>query len=156
MNGGRRWQDADRHGREALCAALSAHLARAAVRPSPRRDAIVNVFLASKGNETVDEFGAHLSELGLRVAPTIVRDMLGLMAQWDDRPLTHCFGRLSSATGTLVCDASCVVEELGDEPLVEGALGAAACDHGFALDTHLLELHGRCDACRNSPLWGAC
>ena len=142
----------NRAARSSARADLDAHLTRMGMEHSRQRDALVNVFLSSRGHETADELGAHVHALGIGIAPATVRRAMELMAEWGLASAAHYYGQPIAAIdtngrGRFICDGCGSVEEFTDPELVT-AERAAAREHGFVLESGVLELHGCSLSCR--------
>ena len=134
---------------KSLRAALAKHLARAGVRPSVQRDALVNEFLAARGHASAEELCDHLAEIGFQFEAPMVRQLMQLMSEWGLASVPHLYGDESDALGRMVCAACGAIEAI---PALElaSAHHAVAQEHGFVLDRHVLELRGRCAACSSA------
>ena len=131
---------------EAIRTALGKQLASAGLTHTRRREAVVDVLLASRGHETTEELVAHFAGLGMDVGPAVVSTAMALVTQLrlaGRRPPAN----EPSSCARLVCDLCGRVEEFTDAELTE-TQAAVAQLNGFALEGHVFELHGRCRRCR--------
>lgn len=133
--------------------AIEAQLQAAGLRRSSRRSAVVEAFLASRGHVSVEEVAARVRAAG--IGQTTVYRTLRLLAE-RGLATARRFGdgqtRFEpSARGEhhdhLVCHACGAIEEFEDAAL-EREQQAIARRHGFQLQGHTFELHGRCRHCR--------
>lgn len=135
---------------------LAAHLRREGLKHSRQRDTIVEVFLSSPSHVSVEELAARARaqdpEIGLT---TVYRTMklltecgVAVAQRFGDRELRYEPHRPDSHHDHLVCDGCGAVQEFEDEE-IEQHQRAIARRHGFVLDGHRFELHGRCAQCRS-------
>ncbi len=145
-------------GAEALRAAreaLAADLRRRGLKRSRRRDTVVDVFLRATGHLSVDELTARVRARDPEIGQTTVYRTMKLLAecglaspqQFGDRQTRYEPRRPGGHHDHLVCDVCGAIEEFEDEE-VEALQRAVARRHGFALEGHRFELHGRCARCR--------
>lgn len=132
---------------------IAARLARAGFRRSCRRDAVIDAFLASDRHVSVEELTARVRAAG--IGSTTVYRTMKLLAEQGFASARH-FGdgqtryepaRPGGHHDHLVCRVCGTVQEFSDAELEE-AQRAVARRHGFVLQGHTFELHGRCRRCR--------
>ena len=118
-------------------------------------DKVLGVLLKSKGALSAYDVLGELRQVNPKVAPPTVYRALSALA---DKGLVH---RLESMNAYVacrkkqhhqspvlsVCDDCGLVEET-TAPQIHEALSAMAGKSGFALTRQVIELHGRCVACR--------
>lgn len=134
---------------------LAAHMRRRRLKRSRQRDAVVEVFLATAGHVSVEELSALVRSHDATVGQTTVYRALNLLVDCG-LAIPHHFGdgqtRFERAQpgghhDHLICTRCGAIEEFED-PEIERLQAAAARRHGFVLEGHVFELHGRCRACR--------
>lgn len=135
-------------------ARLEAHLARAGLKRSRPRDAVVDAFLATPGHVSVEEMTAILRTRGSAVAYSTVYRTMKLLAECG-LAAPHEFGdgqtRYERAQGRthhdhLICTECGAILEFEDEE-IERLQHAVARRHGFEVASHKTELYGCCAAC---------
>ena len=148
---------------ESLRSVLNAHFVGAGLMHPRRRETVVDVVLASKGHETVEELLGHLTGLGIEVSQTALssamevrdefaRDTARRVCAIQARAMCSAANEPASYA-RLVCDRCGVVEEFSDaerDEVVE-VLATIAELHGVALEAQVFELHGRCSRCCATP-----
>ena len=121
--------------------ALDEQLLLAGLEHHRRREAVINVVLAQKGHESVEELVAHLETLGLRVDRVTLERAVRLVRRRNSPTVV---------TGRLLCTLCGKIEEFTDSDLEPLRLELAR-GRGFALTSPHIELHGRCPCCRPTP-----
>ena len=125
---------------DSLRDALEEQLRSAGLDHPRRRKAVIDVVLAVKGHESVDELVAHLEGLGLRVDRVTLERAVRLARRRSSPPDVH---------GHLLCTVCGKVEEFTD-PEFEPLRLDLARSRGFVVTAPLIELHGRCPRCRGT------
>jgi Fur family ferric uptake transcriptional regulator len=146
-----------RSGVQSLREELKVHLAAEGLKRSRQRDAVIDVFLASTGHETVDDLVARLAAQGICVGQSTVYRTIKLLTRIGFAAAHHFGDGQTRYEGTrgnphhdhLLCEACGGVEEFSDGEL-EKTQDDIARRHGFVLEGHVFELHGRCRRCRAS------
>ena len=150
---------ADRDAVRAAEQALARAMEEKGLRRSRRRDAVVRTFFAMGGHVAVDALLAQVrrSDPGVGVA-TVYRTMkllaecgIAVPRRFDDGQT-----RYEPATGRshhdhLICTGCGRIVEFENEKIEELQVRVAR-SHGFEVDSHKLELYGRCDRCRRGEL----
>lgn len=144
-------------------ARLAAQLARAGFKRSRGRDAVVNAFLATPGHVSAEELTAIVRRHAPGTSYSTVYRALKLLAECGFAA-THQFGdgqaRYELALHRahhdhLVCTSCGAIFEF-QEPGIEEQQENVARRHGFEVESHRMELYGRCAGCiagerRRSP-----
>ena len=134
---------------------LAAHMRRLRLKRSRQRDAVVEVFLGTTGHVSVEELAALVRSHDATVGQTTVYRALNLLVDCG-LAIAHHFGdgqtrferaRPGGHHDHLICTRCGAIEEFEDAE-IERLQAAAARRHGFVLEGHVFELHGRCRACR--------
>ena len=136
---------------------LGAHLAERGLHRSRVRDAVVAAFLAAPGHVSVDELTGQVREREAGIGHATVYRTLRLLAECGLAE-AHNFGdgvtRYEAVRGKghhdhLVCTGCGAIVEF-ENPEIEALQQEVARSHGFATETHKLELYGRCQGCRSA------
>ncbi len=134
--------------------AIAAHLRRNGLKHSRQRDVVVDAFLRSTGHVSVDELTVRVRQRNPQIGHTTVYRTMKLLTECGVASARH-FGdgqtryepeRPGGHHDHLVCEACGAVQEFEDEEMEELQL-AIARRHGFALEGHTFEIHGRCSRC---------
>jgi Fur family ferric uptake transcriptional regulator len=135
-------------------ACLAAHLARAGLKRSRPRDAVVDAFLATPGHVSVEELTAIVRRRGPAVGYTTAYRTMRLLAA-HGLAAAHDFGdgqtRYERALQRahhdhLICTACGAILEFEDRG-IEELQEAVARRNGFEVASHRMELYGRCADC---------
>lgn len=133
---------------------LAARLARAGLKRSRARDAVVDAFLATPGHVSVEELTAIVRRHAPGTSTSTVYRAMKLLAGCG-LAAAHQFGggqaRYERALDRahhdhLVCTSCGAIVEFQD-PGIEARQEAVARRHGFEVESHRLELYGRCAGC---------
>jgi Fur family ferric uptake transcriptional regulator len=137
-------------------AALGAHIARHGLKHSRQRERIAQTFLSMGGHVSVEEVVARVRREDPRVSVATVYRTMKLLAECGVA-VPRQFGgdgqtRYEAATGRphhdhLICTACGDIVEFANER-IESLQETVARRHGFEVQSHRLELYGRCARCR--------
>jgi len=138
-------------------ARLASYIAERGLKQSRQRDAITEVFFAAPGHVSADELVLRVRSVDKRVSVATVYRTLKLLGE-SGLAASRDFGegqtRWESTVGRphhdhLVC-TSCgtIVEFANDE--IERLQSTVARRHGFHVESHRLELYGKCGECSAS------
>jgi Fur family ferric uptake transcriptional regulator len=150
-------QRAQRGSREAgaAFATLGEYIAENGLKRSRQRDRIVETFLAMGGHVSVEELVARVRRIDPRISVATVYRTMKLLAE-SGVALPRQFGggqtRYEAATGKrhhdhLICTVCGEIVEFANER-IESLQELVARRHGFEVESHKLELYGRCARCR--------
>jgi Fur family ferric uptake transcriptional regulator len=149
---------APRTGRGAASAfeALGDYIAEHGLKHSRQRDRIVETFLAMGGHVSVEELVARVRRIDPRISVATVYRTMKLLAE-SGLAIPRQFGgagqtRYEAATGKdhhdhLICTSCGEIVEFANER-IESLQELVARRHGFEVESHRLELYGRCARCR--------
>ena len=130
---------------QSIRTALDEGLAAEGLHHRRRREAVVDVLLATRGHESVEEVVGYLEACGIEVAPAAVSRAMLLLSQLRSAAVCPAANEPAQC-GLLVCDYCGVVEEFADAQLDLAQVTVAALN-GFDLESRSVELHGRCSRC---------
>lgn len=153
MSPGRR-PPAGRADAGARAAEVSAKLARSGLKRSAVRNAVLEAFFACQGHVTVDELLSRAREILPGVGHSTVYRTMKLLVDHGEA-ISRDFGgghaRFEPASAHhhdhVVCTRCGAVREFEDEE-IEHLQRQVARRLGFEIDSHRLELYGRCADCR--------
>jgi Fur family ferric uptake transcriptional regulator len=136
-------------------ARLGAWLEERGLKHSRQRDVIVETFYAMGGHVPVDGLVARVRALDARVSVATVYRTMKLLSECGiamPRRFDDGQTRYEPATGRshhdhLICTGCGRIVEFENARIEELKLGVAR-SHGFVVDSHKLELYGRCERCR--------
>jgi Fur family ferric uptake transcriptional regulator len=133
---------------------LAAYIAERGLKQSRQRDAITEVFFTTPGHVSVEELVLRVRSVDSRVSVATVYRTLKLLGE-SGLAASRDFGegqtRWESTVGRphhdhLVCTrCGRIVEFANDE--IERLQATVARRHGFHVESHRLELYGRCGDC---------
>jgi len=139
-------------------AALGEYIARNGLKHSRQRDRIAETFLSMGGHVSVDELVARVRRVDPRISVATVYRTMKLLADCGVA-VPRQFGgdgqtRYEAATGRphhdhLICTTCGEIVEFANER-IESLQETVAKRHGFEVQSHRLELYGRCARCRRS------
>ena len=141
---------------------LAAHLSRAGLNRSRRRDAVVDAFLATRSHVSVEELTGMVRDRGPAVGYTTVYRTMKLLAECG-LATAHDFGdgqtryeRVLERThhDHLICTECGAILEFEDRE-IEELQDAVARQRGFEVASHKMELYGRCAGCAATARNGA-
>ncbi len=143
-------------------AMLEAEISRLGLKHSRQRDLVADVFFAMGGHVSVDQLVAAARRSDPRVSVATVYRTMKLLADCglaSSRQFEGSQTRYEPAAGRphhdhLICTRCGAIEEFAEEK-IETLQTRVAATHGFKVETHKLELYGRCAACRRAGERGA-
>jgi Fur family transcriptional regulator, ferric uptake regulator len=143
-------------GPASRAASVSSRLARSGLKRSAARSAVMEAFFACEGHVTVDDLLPRARAILPGVGPsTVYRTMRLLVEHGEAVPRDFGGGhtRFEASSGHhhdhLLCTRCGAVREFEDEE-IEQLQRQVARRFGFEIDSHRLELYGRCAACRGA------
>jgi len=149
---------ADRREESKLALArLGAWLEERGLKHSRQRDVIVETFFAMGGHVPVDGLVARVRTLDARVSVATVYRTLKLLSEcgiavprrFEDGQTRYEPATDRSHHDHLICTGCGRIVEFENER-IEELQQRVARSHGFEVDSHKLELYGRCDRCRRA------
>jgi Fur family ferric uptake transcriptional regulator len=135
--------------------ALSAYIEEKGLKHSRQRDRIAETFFAMGGHVSVEELVARVRRIDPRVSVATVYRTMKLLADCG-LAIPRQFGggqtRYEAAAGRehhdhMICTRCGEIVEFANER-IESLQELVARRHGFAVETHKLELYGRCARCQ--------
>jgi Fur family ferric uptake transcriptional regulator len=145
-------------GREASpTEALCAYIAENGLKHSRQRERIAEVFFGMGGHVSVEELVVRVRRLDARISVATVYRTMKLLADCG-LAVPRQFGggqtRYEAASGRghhdhLICTACGEIVEFANEK-IETLQALVARRHGFEVESHKLELYGRCARCRSA------
>jgi len=144
---------------QAALSRLGSWLEERGLKHSRQRDVIVETFYGMGGHVPVDGLVARVRSLDARVSVATVYRTMKLLAECGiavPRRFDDGQTRYEPATGRshhdhLICTGCGRIVEFENEKIEELQIRVAR-SHGFEVDSHKLELYGRCDRCRRGEL----
>ncbi len=142
---------------ESPSATLGAYIARRGLKRSRQRDRIAETFLSMPGHVSVEELVARVRKDDPRVAVATVYRTMKLLADCG-LAIPRQFGgnhtRYEAGAGRghhdhLICTSCGSIAEFANEK-IESLQELVARRHGFEVESHKLEMYGRCARCRRS------
>ncbi len=138
---------------------LGAWLEERGLKHSRQRDVIVETFYAMGGHVPVDGLVARVRNLDARVSVATVYRTMKLLAECGiavPRRFDDGQTRYEPASGRahhdhLICTGCGHIVEFENEK-IEELQRRVARSHGFEVDSHKLELYGRCERCRRGAV----
>ena len=136
-------------------AVLDAYIAERGLKRSRQRDRIAETFLAMGGHVSVEELVARVRRLDPRISVATVYRTMKLLAECG-LAASRQFGggqtRYEAAAGRahhdhMICTSCGEIVEFANEK-IESLQTLVARRHGFEVESHKLELYGRCARCR--------
>jgi len=149
---------AGRSGAVALRTALGVHLEQRGLKHSRQRELVAEVFFAAGGHVAVEELIRRVRAEDPRVSvATVYRTMkllaecgLAVARQFDGGQTRYEPGAGRAHHDHLICTACGEILEFAN-PRIEAMQARVAASHGFEVESHKLELYGRCARCRRAP-----
>lgn len=149
---------AARSGVVAARAALDTHLERLGLKHSRQRELVAEVFFGTGGHLSVEELIQRVRSADPRVSVATVYRTMKLLAECGlavPRQFDGGQTRYEPAAGRahhdhLICTACGEIVEFANER-IEVLQARVAQSHGFEVESHKLELYGRCTRCRRAP-----
>jgi Fur family ferric uptake transcriptional regulator len=138
---------------EALCE----YIAENGLKHSRQRDRIAETFFAMGGHVSVEELVARVRRIDAKVSVATVYRTMKLLADCG-LAIPRQFGggqtRYEPAVGRahhdhLICTSCGEIVEFANER-IESLQAVIARRHGFEVESHKLELYGRCARCRGT------
>lgn len=149
---------APRGGVVAMRAALGAHLNERGLKHSRQRELVAEVFFSAGGHLAVEELIQRVRAEDPRVSvATVYRTMkllaecgLAVARQFDGGQTRYEPGVGRAHHDHLICTGCGEIVEFAN-PRIEALQARVAESHGFEVESHKLELYGRCARCRRAP-----
>jgi Fur family ferric uptake transcriptional regulator len=147
--------------REDPLATLARVIQKMGLKHSRQRDVIVETFYAMGGHVPVDGLVARVRALDARVSVATVYRTMKLLAECGiavPRRFDDGQTRYEPASGRahhdhLICNGCGRIVEFENEKIEDLQIRVAR-SHGFEVESHKLELYGRCERCRRGPTPG--
>lgn len=141
--------------RSAAVAAFQEHLVRRGLRRSTVRELIVDTFLSVTGHISVEELTARVREREQATGQASVYRALKLLEecgvagprQFADGVTRYELDVERSHHDHLVCTSCGDIVEF-ENAEIEALQLAVAQSHGFAVESHRMDMYGRCPRCR--------
>jgi Fur family ferric uptake transcriptional regulator len=139
----------------AAASALAAYMETQGLKRSRQRELVAEAFFAMRGHVSVEELVLRARRRDPRVSVATVYRTVKLLVE-SGAASARRFGdgqtRYEAAAGRehhdhLICTACGQIEEFADEQ-IEALQALVARRHGFEVESHKLELYGRCGSCR--------
>jgi Fur family transcriptional regulator, ferric uptake regulator len=138
--------------------ALAAEIVRLGLKHSRQRDLVADTFFGMGGHVSVEQLVAAARRNDPRISVATVYRTMKLLADCGlafSRQFDGTQTRYEPAAGRphhdhLICTRCGTIEEFAEER-IETLQSRVAQDHGFEVETHKLELYGRCADCRGAP-----
>jgi Fur family transcriptional regulator, ferric uptake regulator len=135
--------------------ALQAEIARLGLKHSRQRDLVADTFFEMGGHVSVEQLVTAARRSDPRVSVATVYRTMKLLADCGlafPRQFDGSQTRYEPAAGRphhdhLICTRCGAIEEFAEER-IETLQARVAQGHGFEVETHKLELYGRCATCR--------
>ncbi len=136
-------------------ALLQAQISRLGLKHSRQRDLVADVFFAMGGHVSVEQLVAAARRNDPRVSVATVYRTMKLLADCGlafSRQFDGTQTRYEPAAGRphhdhLICTGCGTIAEFAEER-IETLQSRVAATHGFQVETHKLEIYGRCADCR--------
>jgi Fur family ferric uptake transcriptional regulator len=136
--------------------ALCAYIAAKGLKRSRQRDRIAQVFFETPGHVTVEELVARVRREDPRVSVATVYRTMKLLSDCGlatGRQFGDGQTRYEATAGRehhdhLICTGCGAIVEFANER-IETLQATVARSHGFEVESHKLELYGRCTRCRS-------
>ena len=145
-------------GREASPSdTLCAYIAQKGLKNSRQRDRIAETFFAMGGHVSIEELVARVRRIDPRISVATVYRTMKLLAECGLAVPRHFGGgqtRYEAGAGRehhdhLICTGCGEIVEFANER-IESLQELVARRHGFEVESHKLELYGRCARCRSA------
>ncbi len=138
-------------------AVLCAYIAERGLKHSRQRDRIAETFFGMGGHVSVEELVARVRRIDPRISVATVYRTMKLLADCGLAAPRQFGGgqtRYEAAAGRahhdhLICTGCGEIVEFANEK-IESLQELVARRHGFEVESHKLELYGRCARCRAS------
>jgi Fur family transcriptional regulator, ferric uptake regulator len=143
----------------AVRARLTSYIAERGLKKSRQRDVIAEAFFGAAGHLSAEELVTRARSIDGRVSVATVYRTLKLLGESGlavPRHFEEGQTRWESAVGRhhhdhLICNVCGRILEFADDD-IEALQAAVARRHGFEVQSHRLELYGRCADCRRRAL----
>jgi len=140
------------HSAEAV---LLAHLSRRGLRRSGTRDAILQAFLGARDHLSIEDLTVRVRRQAPGIGQATVYRTLKLLVecglaasrQFGDGPTRYEPVLERQHHDHLICTSCGGIAEFENSQIEELQLEVAR-EHGFTVESHRLELYGRCAACQ--------
>jgi len=138
--------------------ALAAYIASRGLKHSRQRELVADAFFGLGGHVAVDDLIEHVRALDPRISVATVYRTMKLLAECG-LAVQRQFGggqtRYEPGVGRphhdhLICTGCGVIVEFANDR-IEALQAREAARHGFEVESHKLELYGRCARCRRVP-----
>jgi Fur family ferric uptake transcriptional regulator len=144
-------------GAQSPTAALCEYIAERGLKHSRQRDRIAETFFGMGGHVSIDELVARVRRIDPRVSVATVYRTMKLLSECGLAISRHFGGgqtRYEAAAGRahhdhLICTGCGDIVEFANEK-IESLQALIARRHGFEVESHKLELYGRCARCRGA------
>ena len=138
--------------------ALAAHIASRGLKHSRQRELVAEAFFSLGGHVAVDELIGHVHALDPHISVATVYRTMKLLAecglavprQFDGGQTRYEPGAGRPHHDHLICTGCGVIVEFANHR-IEALQAREAARHGFEVESHKLELYGRCARCRRAP-----
>jgi Fur family ferric uptake transcriptional regulator len=136
-------------------AALGAYIEERGLKHSRQREQIAQAFFQMRGHVSIEELVLRVRREDPRISvATVYRTMkllsesgLAVARQFRDGQTRYEVAAGREHHDHLICTACGEIVEFADEQ-IEVLQAAVARSHGFEVESHRLELYGRCGRCR--------
>ncbi len=136
-------------------AVLAAYIQERGLKHSRQRDEIAEVFLGMGGHVSVEELVARVRRVNARISVATVYRTMKLLAgcglavprQFGDGPTRYEAAAGRAHHDHLICTSCGEIVEFSNER-IESLQASVARRLGFEVESHKLELYGRCARCR--------
>jgi Fur family ferric uptake transcriptional regulator len=143
-------------------AVLSAWLERKGLKHSRQREQVAQTFFGMRGHVSVDELVHRVRQRDPRVSiATVYRTMkilaesgLATARQFGDGQTRYEAAADKGHHDHLICTSCGEIVEFADDQ-IEALQALVARRHGFEVESHKLEIYGRCSRCRQGARPGA-
>ena len=142
---------------ERLRGVLARHIDRLGLKHSRQREVVAEVFFATEGHVAVEALVQEVRRVEPRVSVATVYRTMKLLAECGlavPRQFGGAQTRYERSAGRphhdhLICTACGEIVEFANER-IEVLQARVAASHGFEVESHKLELYGRCERCRRA------
>jgi Fur family ferric uptake transcriptional regulator len=150
-----------RGGAAAAASALAAYIETRGLKRSRQRELVADAFFAMRGHVSVEELVVRARRRDPRVSVATVYRTVKLLVE-SGAATARQFGggqtRYEAAAGRehhdhLICTSCGEIAEFADEQ-IEALQALVARRHGFDVESHKLELYGKCSGCRRAERAG--
>jgi len=143
---------------ERLRGVLARHIERLGLKHSRQREVVADVFFAAEGHVAVEVLVQEVRRVEPRVSVATVYRTMKLLAECGlavPRQFGGAQTRYERSAGRphhdhLICTGCGAIVEFSSGR-IEALQARVATRHGFEVESHTLELYGRCASCRQRP-----